>query len=67
MVQRTSKDRGNVAAERSLERFLRADPKELAEFFQRTQRQIADHKREVDERRERLRAAVGGPNKQFRL
>lgn len=51
----------------ALSRLLKAGPKELADVFERTQREIARNRDEAEERRERLRKATQGPGKQFRL
>jgi hypothetical protein len=57
----------DVNLSNELSRFLRVDPKEMADAFERNKQRAEDIRRSAEERRKRLSGLDSGPKKQFSL
>ncbi len=57
----------NMSLNEALARLLQTDPKEMANAFERTKKRADEVRRSADQQYERLKSAISGPKKQFRL
>lgn len=56
-----------IPFDEALARLIQTDPKEIVDAIEQTRQRTDDIKRSAEERRRRLREAIAGPKKQFRL